>query len=55
MKRIFALLRTIKPDLAVFAAGLFLFTFGLFLIYIPAGLIGAGLILMVISLFGDKA
>jgi len=42
-------------DLVVFLAGLALFAGGTWLIYPPAALIGAGCILMGISLFGGKA
>jgi hypothetical protein len=44
----------INPHLVVFAAGLLLFAAGLFLVYPPAALIGPGLVLMAITLFGDR-
>lgn len=47
-------LPAINPNLAVFAVGLVLFGAGAYAAYPPAGLIGPGIILMAIALFGDK-
>lgn len=41
-------------NLIVFMLGLLVFTAGAFWIYPPAALIGAGVILMAIALFGDR-
>lgn len=38
----------------VFLFGLLMFFVGVYLIYPPAALIGSGLILMAISLFGER-
>ena len=45
----------LNPNLIVFAVGLITFALGLALIYIPAGLIGLGVVLMLISLFGERS
>lgn len=47
MKRI-----PVSVELAVFAVGLAAFVAGLALIYVPAGLIGGGLVLMGVAVFG---
>lgn len=44
----------INANLVAFAAGLLLVTAGAYLIYLPAGLIIPGIVLMAISLFGDR-
>lgn len=44
-----------NPNLIVFAVGLIVFSLGLALIYIPAGLVGLGVVLMLISLFGERS
>ncbi len=41
-------------NLVVFCLGLLSFAAGVYLIYPPAALIGCGLILMAISLFGER-
>ena len=41
-------------NLLVFAAGLLVFAVGLSLWYLPAGLIGAGAVLMAVTLFGSR-
>lgn len=46
--------RRIPVELLVFAAGLALFAVGAYLVYPPAALIVPGVILMAISIFGDK-
>ena len=38
----------------IFGGGLILFSVGLGLIYLPAGLIGAGVVIMAVALFGPK-
>jgi hypothetical protein len=52
-KRLFDFLRAIPLNLVAFAAGMGLFCAGVYFIYPPGALIGAGAILMVISLFGE--
>ncbi len=47
-------LRAINPDLAVFAAGLLVCCYGLWLAWPPLGWIGGGAVLMAVSLFGDR-
>lgn len=42
----------VSAELAVFAVGLAAFVAGLALIYLPAGLIGGGLVLMGVAVFG---
>ena len=49
MKRLAA-----RADLLVFALGLVLFGVGLGLAWLPLGLVGPGVVLMYISLAGDK-
>lgn len=49
-----AIFRVLKPNLVVFLVGLGLFAAGAYLIYPPAALIGPGLALMAISLFGGR-
>jgi hypothetical protein len=44
----------INANLVVFAVGLGLAAGGAYLVYAPAGLMLAGLVLMVIALFGDQ-
>lgn len=46
--------KKIASNLVVFIVGLLLFSAGIFLIYPPAAYIGAGIVLMAISLFGDQ-
>ena len=54
MKRRFNL-NPVVYDLVIFIVGLLAFAAGAYLIYPPAALIGAGVILMAISLFGGQA
>ena len=42
------------PNLVAFFIGLCLFAGGLYLVYPPSALIGPGIILMAISLFGGR-
>ena len=43
-----------KLELIVFLLGLIFFSVGLSLAWLPAGLIGGGLVLMAISIFGSR-
>jgi len=45
----------ISSNMVVFMAGLALFSAGAALIYLPAALIGPGVILMAISVFGERS
>lgn len=47
-------LKNIPINFMVFVAGLLLFSGGAYLVYPPAAPIGAGIILMGISLFGER-
>ena len=47
-------LRNIPVNFYIFFMGLALFSGGLYLVYPPAAPIGAGIILMIISLFGER-
>lgn len=44
----------LPAELAVFVAGWLLFTVGVSLWSLPAGLAGAGAVLMGVAIFGDK-
>lgn len=44
--------RRVPVELAAFVLGLVAFVAGLALIYVPAGLIGGGLVLMGVAVFG---
>ena len=44
----------ITPDAVVFALGLMLFSAGLAMAWLPLGLIGPGVVLMAISVFGGS-
>jgi hypothetical protein len=48
------MIRKIHPNQVVFVTGLALTAAGAYLVYPPAGLIVAGLVLMGISVFGDR-
>jgi len=48
------IIRSIPINLIVFLAGMALFFIGIYLIYLPAALIAVGMILMLISLFGES-
>lgn len=48
------IIRSIPLNLIVFLAGLVLFFIGIYLIYPPAAMIGVGIIMMAISLFGES-
>lgn len=55
MKRFRLRLPTLTPaaaNLLAFVAGLLLFAVGLSLWYLPAGLVGAGVVLLYVTLFG---
>ncbi|MDD5367470.1 MAG: hypothetical protein PHQ40_00430 [Anaerolineaceae bacterium] len=43
-----------SSNLAGFVLGLLLFAAGAYLVYPPAALIGSGMLMMAISLFGDQ-
>ena len=43
-----------RAELFVFVLGLALFSVGLAMAWLPAGLIGGGLVLMAISIFGSR-
>jgi len=49
-----AIIQLVPLNLIVFLIGIFLFFVGLYLIYPPAALIAVGMILMLISLFGES-
>jgi hypothetical protein len=51
--RFIKLLQVIPLNLIVFLAGIVLFYYGIYRIYPPAAFIGAGIILMGISIFGE--
>lgn len=44
----------ITTEMVVFSAGVLLFAVGTWFIYPPAALLASGVILMAISVFGDK-
>lgn len=44
----------VNPDLYAFLAGLVMFGVGLALIYPPAGLIGTGTVVILLTVFGPK-
>lgn len=44
----------LRPDLVVFALGLIAFCAGLYMAWPPLGPIGGGVVLMAISLFGER-
>ena len=50
----FTIFQVITPNLVAFTSGLLLLFAGLYQIYPPAALIGSGLVLMAISVFGEK-
>jgi hypothetical protein len=46
--------RNVSPNLIGFGLGLAVFCVGVGLVYLPAALIAGGVVLMAISLFGDR-